>query len=249
MIKYMNEMANIQSTKGEINAYLARPAGTVRGGILVIHEVWGLADHIKDVADRFARKGYLALAPDLLSGTIDVEAAVSLQEDLFDPEKRNAVQPRLRELMAPLQNPSFGEDTLARVAACFDYLYELPDAQQKVAVAGFCFGGSYSFSLAVKEPRLKLALPFYGHADYSAEELANIKCPVRAFYGENDENLMKSLPELQTKMREAGVDFEAKVYPNCGHAFFNDTNKFAYNESAAKDAWRLALEHLKTYLG
>jgi carboxymethylenebutenolidase len=245
----MNEMVNIQSTKGEINAYLAQPAGTARGGIIVIHEVWGLADHIKDVADRFADAGYLALAPDLLSGTIDVEAAVGLQEDLFDPEKRNAVQPKLRELMAPMQNPSFGEDTLASVAACFDYLYELPDAQQKVAVAGFCFGGSYSFGLAVKEPRLKLALPFYGHANYSAEELASIECPVRAFYGENDENLMKSLPELQVKMREAGVDFETKVYPNCGHAFFNNTNKFAYNQAAATDAWQRTLGFLKTYVG
>ena len=242
-------MVNIPTTKGEVAAYVARPSGTAHGGILVIHEVWGLADHIKDVANRFARAGYVALAPDLLSGLIDVEAASGLQEDLFNPEKRNATQPLLREHMAPMQNPTFGEDTLARLATCFDYLHELPESQQKLAVVGFCFGGTYSFGLATKEPRLKLAVPFYGHADYSAEELSTISCPVRAFYGEKDENLMKSLPELEAKMREAGVDFEAKVYPNCGHAFFNDTNRFAYNQAAAEDAWQRMLGFLKTYVG
>lgn len=245
----MSETIHIPTVQGGVPAYLARPEGECRGGVIIVHEVWGLADHIKDVADRFAREGYLAVAPDFLSGTIDAAAIVGLQEDLFNPAKRNAVQPILREKMAPLHNPSFAEDTLAKLADVFSYIYDKPDVEQRVACAGFCFGGTYSFGLAVREPRLKLALPFYGHADYSVEELAKIKCPVRAFYGEKDENLMKSLPELAQKMRQASVDFESKVYPDCGHAFFNDTNKFAYNKAAATDAWRCTLKYLKTYVG
>lgn len=233
---------------GNIPAYLVRPAGEPKGGILVIHEVWGLADHIKSVADRFAEAGYVALAPDLLSSTIDVSQVSGMQEDLFNPEKRNAIQPKLREMMAPIQNPEFGKKTSLGVKACFDYLYNLPEVNKKVAVNGFCFGGTYSFGLAVAEPRLKLALPFYGHADYTIDELKAIACPVRAFYGENDENLIGSLPELKEKMSEASVDFEATVYPNCGHAFFNDTNRFAYNEAAAKDSWQKVLEDLSTYM-
>jgi carboxymethylenebutenolidase len=246
---FMSSMMSVPTVKGNVSAYLARPGGVCRAGVIVIHEVWGLADHIKDVANRLASEGYLALAPDFLGDYVDVATLGGLQEDLFNPEKRNAAQPRLRELMAPIHNPEFAGDTADKLSSCFDYLYNLPESQQKVATIGFCFGGSYGFTLAVREPRLKLALPFYGHADFSAGKLSAINCPVRAFYGEKDENLIKALPDLKAKMAEAGVDFQTKVYPDCGHAFFNDTNKFAYNESAALDAWQLVLKNLKTYAG
>jgi carboxymethylenebutenolidase len=113
-----------------------------------------------------------------------------------------------------------------------------------VAVCGFCFGGSYSYSLAISESRLKAAVPFYGHASTEISELQKINCPVLAFYGEKDENLMSTLPELKENMKAAGVNYEAVVYPNCGHAFFNDTNKFAYNQEAATDAWQRTLRFL-----
>lgn len=245
----MSEMVEVKADL-PVPAYLARPDGVPKGAVIVIHEVWGLADHIKSVADRLASEGYLAFAPDLLSGTgVDVSSIINLQEALFDPKRRNEVQPVLRKAMAPMQDPQFGTKTLERLQACFDFVYGLPDAGQKVAVMGFCFGGTYSYSLAVVEPNLKLALPFYGHSNQTVDELKQIKCPVRAFYGENDENLISSLPELTQHMKEAGVDYVSKVYPGCGHAFFNDTNKNAYNAEAAADAWKLTLEYLAEYLG
>jgi carboxymethylenebutenolidase len=230
-----------------VDAYLAMPDSTPKGAIIVIHEVWGLMDHIKSIAHRFAKEGYIALAPELLK-VLDLKSdeATKLQQDLFNPETRNNVQPRLRELMAPIQEPEFGEKTAGRIKACFDYLYNLPEANKSVAIIGYCFGGTYSFALATKEPRLKIALPFYGHSDQPVEELKNIKCPVRAFYGENDENLMSKLPDLKQRMADAGVDFESKVYPDAGHAFFNDSNPYAYNEAAAKDAWTLVKEDLSS---
>ncbi len=241
----MGEMISITNDKATIPGYLVKPAGAARGGVLVIHEAWGLVDQIKSVADRLAACGYVALAPDLLSETeIAKMATTEMQEALFDPERRNDVQTQLRALMTPLQAPEFGEKALANVRACFDYLYELPEVGKKVASWGFCFGGTYSFSLAVAEPRLAIAIPFYGHNNDEPAKLAEIKCPVRAFFGENDERLIAGLDDLKSRMKEAGVDFSAKVYPDCGHAFFNDANRFAYNEAAAKDAW----EQVKTLL-
>lgn len=225
-------------------AYVCDPEGDAKGGLIVIHEIWALNDQTKSVADRYAAQGYMVVAPDLLTMTDIAKHADTMSLDLFNPEKRNQTQPKLRALMTPMQEPDFGKKTLGKLRACFDYLYDQPSVGQKVAVTGFCFGGSYSFNLAINEPRLKAAVPFYGHAPLELEELKKIKCPILAFYGEKDENLMKDLPQLKKLMQEASVDFSAVTYPDAGHAFFNDANPYAYNEAAAKDAWQKALAFL-----
>ena len=194
------------------------------------------------VAERYASEGYLVVAPELLSETgITAELAGQLQEELFDPERRAGAQPKLRELMAPISAPGFALATTAKVQECYNYLAAQENVGERIGITGFCFGGTYSFGLAVHQPKLRVAVPFYGHADYSVQELAGIQCPILAFYGENDERLIDQLPGLKTKMLEAGVDFTAQVYKDCGHAFFNDTNRFTYNKVAATDAWRKAL--------
>lgn len=236
------------TTKGNITTYLSKPTVKPKGGIIVVHEVWGLDDNTKDIADRFANEGYVALAPDLLSDTLNLEEARKLEGNLFNPEKRNEIQPKLRALMTPMHNPAFGELTLIRLRECFNHLFAMEELEEQVAIVGFCFGGTYSYTLAVNEPRLKLAIPFYGHSGYSVAELKQITCPIRAFYGEQDEGLVNALPNLKQEMKEAGVDYEAKVYQNCGHAFFNDTNKYAYNSAAAADAWKLTLEYLQKFI-
>ncbi len=217
----------------------------VKGGLIVIHEVWGLTDHIKDVADRFAEQGYYVLAPNLLDQTeIEKIATPEFQKSLFDPEKRNTIQPKLREMMAPLQLPEFAEQTNTKVEKIFEYLYQIDTLDKKVAVNGFCFGGTYSYNLAVDEPRLKAAVPFYGHSDQSVEELSRIQCPILAFYGETDESLVSHLDDLKARMKEANVSYQSYVYPDCGHAFFNDSNLFAYNQVAANDAWQKTTQFL-----
>lgn len=234
----MGEMMELSSNGKQFPVYMSRPNGEIKGGLIVIHEVWGLVDHIKAVVDRFATEGYLVASPNLLSETgITNELAGELQQELFDPERRAKAQPKLRELMAPIQAPGFAEETTAKVQECYNYLAAQEGVNDRIGITGFCFGGTYSFSLAVHQPKLKVAIPFYGHTDFSVEELKNIRCPILAFYGENDERLMSGLPELKTKMHEAGVDFTAQVYKDCGHAFFNNTNRFTYNEVAAQDAW------------
>jgi carboxymethylenebutenolidase len=114
-------------------------------------------------------------------------------------------------------------------------------------VVGFCFGGTYSFHLAAHDPRVKVAVPFYGQPPTEAE-IPNIACPVLAFYGDQDANLMQTLPALKENMQKNGKPFEAIVYPGVGHAFFNDTNTRAYNREAAQDAWGKTLAFLKANL-
>lgn len=244
IIGCMGKMIELSFEGEKFPVYLAEPGGEIKGAIIVIHEVWGLTDHTKSIADRFAAEGYVALAPELLGETEIGKHAATLMLDLFNPEKRNEAQPKLRALMAPMREPGFDEKTLGRLETCFNYLYDMPGVDGRIASNGYCFGGSYSFQLAAREPRLKAAIPFYGHAPTDPEELAKISCPVLAFYGEKDSGLMESLPEVRDMMAAAGVDYTARVYPDCGHAFFNDTNPFAYDELAASDAWRRALAFL-----
>ncbi len=247
----MGNSIELEAAGQTFPAYLSRPSGPVKGALIVVHEVWGLVAHIKDVADRYAAEGYLALAPDLFSELgMTEELGSELQEGLFDPdpERRNQVQPVLRELMAPIRLPEFADQTLAKLRACFESLAADPAVQGRIGITGFCFGGTSSFSLAVHEPRLKAVIPFYGHADYTVEQLRDITAPVLAFYGENDASLIQALPALTSAMKEAGVDFTPTVYPGCGHAFFNDTNRFAYNASAAADAWQRTLRFLDVAL-
>jgi len=243
----MGKMLTLQVGGHTFPAYEATPTKPAKGGVVVIHEVWALNEHIKSIADRFAAEGYYALAPDLLSETDVASHAAELQLDLFNPEKRNEAQPKLRALMTPMQEPGFATETLAKLGICFGRLYNEPSVKQCVAVCGFCFGGSYSYSMALHEPRLKAAIPFYGHVSTDKDELKKITCPILAFYGERDEGLVAGLPSVETGMEAAGVQYEAVVYPDCGHAFFNDTNPFAYNATAAKDAWQRTIAFLAAH--
>ncbi len=212
-------------------------------GLIVLEEIWGVNDHIRSVADRFAREGYRVLSPELLPAGVLEALNPEIQKDLFDPEKRNEVQPKLRAAMQPIHQNEYAQQATATLKACVDYLLADENANGSIAVLGFCFGGSYSFNLAASDSRIKAAVPFYGHPP-TADQLPNIMCPILAFYGENDVPLMESLPQLKEDMAKNGKDFEAVVYPSVGHAFFNDTNSVAYNAESAKDAWEKTIAFL-----
>ncbi len=220
-----------------------------RPGLIVIHEVWGLVDHIKEVADRFSKEGYNVLAPDLLSHTGIME---SLSPELFKetqyPATKDEAQKKMRAAMTPIQSPEFGKDSVARLKEVVTYLLNDENVNGNVAVVGFCFGGTYSYALAATDDRIKAAIPFYGHAPEPLEKIENINCPVMAFYGEEDEGLVTGLPELKEKMKEYNKDFEFTVYPNTGHAFFNDINPTRYNKEATEDSLKKTLTFLKIHL-
>jgi carboxymethylenebutenolidase len=241
----MGRMIELRSD-GAFPAYVAEPRGEVRGGLVVIHEIWGLADHIKDVADRFAGEGYLAVAPDLLSRVgVDAHLGAELQAIMFSPDERvrSEGQPRLREATSAMRAPEFAAWAVPALRVTVDFLADQPGVGDRIGVVGFCFGGGYGLTLAAADDRIRAAVPFYGSPPASAE-LERIAAPVLAFYGERDERLMRSLPDVTERMRDAGVDFRPHVYPKVGHAFFNDSNVRTYDAGTAQDAWRRTLAFL-----
>lgn len=226
--------------------YRAVPKGSPRGGVILIHEIWGLVGHIKDVADRFAAQGYVVYAPDLFSGFgLTPELGQELQTLLSDPDenRRTAAQPRFREALAPVRAPEFADVAIGDLRKAVDALAAEPGVDGRIAVVGFCFGGSYTFALAASDDRIRAAVPFYGTAP-APEQMATIGCPVLALYGAHDPALIDALPEVRTAMAAAGVDFSDHVYPDAGHAFFNDTSTRYFPEEA-EDAWDRVLAFLE----
>lgn len=229
-------------TVNDVRVYRAEPTVPPRGAIIVIHEIWGLVDQITRIADRWAAEGYLALAPDLLSDvgiTPEVGDALSAISREPDDAIRTARQPELREALAPARAPEFAQTAIEKLRAVVDYLETVPGIDGRIAVTGFCFGGTYSFALAANDPRIRAAVPFYGTAP-STDKIADIRCPILALYGELDPPIVEPLPEVRQRMADAGVDFRHHVYPGALHAFFNETNPRTWHADAAADAWRRA---------
>lgn len=239
----MGDMIAIHQQAGTINAYLTIPEkrSTFRGAVIVVHELWGLNSQIKAVSDRIAALGFYVLAPDLYSGkTANRQMSDELQSALFSTNERvrYAAQPKLRALLAPTQTPQFTALSLSRLASSFEYMYNQPLVHQKVLLVGFGLGGDYAFEMAMREPRLRGVVSFYGRAPRITAELRHISCPILSLYGQKDHALVRSLDAMAPHMRQAGVDFSAVVYGEAGHGFFNDLNPFAYRPSDANDAWR-----------
>ena len=116
-----------------------------------------------------------------------------------------------------------------------------------MGITGFCYGGTYTWALATRDPELDVAVVFYGHAP-SDEELAKIVCPVYGFYGEEDTELVADLPRVEAALKATGHNFEYQVYPDTGHAFMNDTNPRMYRPGPAKDAWDRLVKIFADYL-
>ena len=233
---------------GGVEVYRAEPSGKSLGVVVLIHEIWGLVEHIRQVADRFAASGFTVIAPDLLSSVgVTPKIGVELMSMMIEPdeEKRLAHQTYLRESLAPVRAPEFAEVALGMLTAVVDALEE--QGHSRIAVLGFCFGGTYAYALAARDARVVAAVPFYGTAP-SNDSIANMSCPILAFYGEIDPPIMDDFPRVQAAMESFGIDFEAHVYPGVQHAFFNDTNRVRFDRAARDDAWARSVAFLKQHL-
>jgi carboxymethylenebutenolidase len=215
------------ATDGEtLMGYLAyQTGGEAKPAVVVIQEWWGLNDHIKDVANRFANEGFVALAPDLYHGVVATEPdeARKLVMELDTPA---AVQ-EIQQAIAFLQAQDFvGSD--------------------KVGIVGFCMGGGLVLQTALQEDDLSGGVVFYG-SPLSAEEAKQVKAPILTLIGTEDRIPVSGVEAMHASFDAAGIENEFHVYEGAQHAFFNDT-RASYHEEAAADAWSRTLAWFRDHV-
>ena len=211
------KMVGFEAGSGKAQGYLVEPSvSESRPGMIVIHEWWGLNDHIKSIAERFADEGYAVLAPDLYDGKV-----------AKDPEEAGGLMQGLDQNRA-----------LETLNGAVEFL-KLQEGVKSdaIGVTGFCMGGTFALLLACYNKGVKASAPFYGDVPPD-DVLKSLSAPVLFIGAENDpwitQQKMDRLKEALAKFNKEG---EVKVYKGTGHAFFNDTRPDAYNEEAAHDAW------------
>jgi carboxymethylenebutenolidase len=210
------------------HGHLVRPDGGPHPGIVMIHDVWGLAEHTRDLAGRLAREGFAVLAVDLYrrKGKVEIRDPGAWIRDLSDAQ------------------------VLADVQAAADFLAQGAASGRKLGVTGFCMGGMYALLAACSCEGLAAAVPFYGMLSYRGEMLegkpgrapldavAELRCPLLAFFGEQDPFIPLTQVELlEERLKGVEPASEVVVYPGAGHAFMNDTRPDAHRPGAAADAW------------
>jgi carboxymethylenebutenolidase len=224
----MGEMVQFPFAGGTTGGYLATPRQGSGPGVIVIQEWWGLVDHIKDVCDRFADEGFVALAPDLYHG-----------KTAKSPDEAG-------KLMMAMRIDEAERDLSSSV----DYLATQDSTtSDKIGVVGFCMGGALALYTATKNPMIGASVVFYGGHPKVNPDLPNLQAPVLGLYGEKDRSVTPAVVhELERKLKELGKQIEVKIYKDADHAFFNDTRPQVYNATAAADAWQRTIAFLREHL-
>jgi len=221
-------------TGRSVIAHLAKPdTGVAAVGVIVIHENQGLTDWVKSVADRLADNGYIAIAPDLLSG----KGPNGGGTDDF------ASSDDARTAIGTLDSDQITRD----LQDVTQYLREQTGVIE-VSVSGFCWGGAQSFRYATNEASLAAAFVFYGTPP-TADEISRIRSPIYGFYAENDSRINETIPATQEATESAGVTYAYEIYPGVGHAFLRsveDAENPSEVEQASFDAaWTRFLDLLE----
>jgi carboxymethylenebutenolidase len=229
------EYVKVKSGSRDVTCLVAYPEVKEKAtAVIVIHEIFGLADWPKSVADQLAAAGYIAIAPDLLSGMAPKGGGT---EEFGGDAVRRAIM-------------SLPPDQItADLNAVAEYITKLPAANGKLAVCRFCWGGGQAFRYATNNKDLKASFVFYGAFPHQPEELSRITCPVYGFYGENDARINATIPDSTEKMKAAGKTFEAVIYKGAGHGFLrvgDDPATTGPNKTSRDEAWERWKAILKT---
>jgi carboxymethylenebutenolidase len=222
-----------QSGTVGMKAFVAAPQTREKlPAVIVVQEWWGLTDHIKDIARRYAAEGYVAMAPDLYS-----RLGHALTTDAGEAGK--------------LMNTLKQEDGLADLNATVAYLKSVPEVDAtRIGVTGFCMGGSYALMLPCVNSEIKATVPFYGQVPNPDTPLQKLACPVLYVYGEDDGWITKAdVQRLAAALKKYNKAGEIKTYPGAPHAFFRDTDPSVFRPDAAKDAWSRTKAFFKQHLG
>lgn len=210
------------------SGYLAQPAKAGKyPGVVVIQEWWGLEPHIQDVARRFAREGFIALAPDLYHGKIAKEPS--------EAEK----------LMMALNM----EQAVREIISGVNYLKRLEGCSGKVGVVGFCMGGGLALLTALRSAGVSACVDFYGAIPDPLDQVKHLECPMLGIFAGNDAWVTPAaVRQMEERLKALGKQAQIHIYPGVDHAFFNDTRP-SYNAPAAQDAWAKTLAFFRAHLG
>lgn len=227
-----DRMVSYPSDGVTVTAYLVGPKPKGKyPAVIIVQEWWGLNEHMKDIARRYAREGYAAIVPDLYSRLGHKVTA--------DPNEAGKLMQSLQEA-----------DGLKDLNATVTYLKTLDTVDSgRIGITGFCMGGSYALMLPCVNRDIKAALPFYGQVPNPDTPLKNLAAPVLYIYGEEDGWITKAdVQRLREALRKYNKPGEVKTYPGAPHAFFNDTRKDVYRPADAEDAWKRTLAFFNQHL-
>jgi len=219
------EWATVKYGNRSVETFVVYPEAKGKAPVvLIIHEIFGMTDWVEDLADQVAAAGYIAVAPDLLSGM----GPNGGRSSDFAADKTMEAVSHL--------NP---DQVTADLHAAADYALKLPASSGKLFVGGFCWGGSQTFRFATNRLDLAAAFVFYGGPP-EKDAMARIKAPVYGFYAGSDARINATLPDAVTQMKAAGKSYDPVTYEGAGHGFMrageapdaNDANK-----KARADAW------------
>ncbi|HAF16161.1 MAG TPA: carboxymethylenebutenolidase [Blastocatellia bacterium] len=243
-VKYKPTNSN---SEREVSAFIVYPEIKNKAtSVLVIHEIFGMSDWVQSLTDELAEAGYIAIAPDLLSGMGPNGGGTSE----IGAKDSNAVGKAIRDLPP--------DQITGDLNAIADYVSKLPAANGKVVSAGFCWGGSQSFRYATNNPKLKAAFVFYGSAPMTDDQktidkaaLRRINSPVYGFYAGNDMRINATLPTTSEAMKDLKEKYDPVTYEGAGHGFMragdapqpgNDADQktrdeYPANKKARDEAW------------
>jgi len=229
------EWVKIKQGNREVSCFIAFPEVKDKAtAVVVIHEIFGLSDWVRGVTDQLAEAGYIAIAPDLLSGTAPGGGGTA------ELGSGDAVRKAISSLPP--------DQITADLNAVMQHVAKLPACNGKVAVGGFCWGGGQTFRFATNNKDIKAALVFYGTGHEKEDEIKRIACPVYGFYGGNDARVNATIPKSTELMKKAGKTYEPVTYDGAGHGFMRageqpDANEA--NKKARDEAWQRVKEVLK----
>lgn len=229
-----HEWVTLESSAGKVDTFVAYPERSDKAmAVIVIHENRGLTDWVRAVADRLAEVGYLALAPDLLTGKAPNGGRTS--DFATSDDARNAIY------------ALNGGAVIANLNAVAEYAKAISAANGRLAVAGFCWGGSQTWRVAIARNDLELACPFYGTAPENPAAVVSIACPVYGFYGGDDNRVNATIERTTAAMTAAGKTYEPKIYEGAGHAFMRrgEEEDGTANTRAMEQGWERWLGLLK----
>ena len=219
-----------------MRAWIVHPERKEKAGVVVvIHEIFGLSDWIRAVADQLARDGFIAIAPDFVSG--------------HGPGGGGTDSVASRDDVVKLVREATPEETVSRLNAVRDFAMKLPSANGKVATIGFCWGGGRSFAYAAAQPALNAAVVYYGTSP-ETPALGAVRAPVLGLYGGDDARVNATIGPAEAEMKKLGKTYEPHVYDGAGHGFLRQQyGRDGANMKATTQAWPRTIAFLREHLG